>query len=56
MASWRAAAREAGEAANTALRGDLDAEHERSVRELVEICERVLRRRRVLRGGNSRSN
>jgi hypothetical protein len=41
---------EAGEAANLALRGELDAERERSVRELTEICERVLRRRRVLRG------
>jgi hypothetical protein len=41
---------EAGEAANLALRGDLDDEQERSVRELVELSERVLRRRRVLRG------
>lgn len=41
---------EAGEAANMALRGELDAERERAVRELTEICERVLRRRRVLRG------
>jgi hypothetical protein len=41
---------EAGKAANAALRGDLDDEQERQVRELVEICERILRRRRVLRG------
>lgn len=41
---------EAGEAANTALRGDLSLDEERSVVELTEICERVLRRRRVLRG------
>lgn len=41
---------EAGEAANAALRGDLSVEDERRVTELVEICERVLRRRRVLRG------
>ncbi len=41
---------EVGEAANMALHGDLDAEHERSVREIAETCERVLRRRRVLRG------
>jgi hypothetical protein len=41
---------EAGELANLALKGDLDAESEQEVRELVEICERVLRRRRVLRG------
>jgi hypothetical protein len=41
---------EVGEAANAALRGDLDDERERGVREVVELCERVLRRRRVLRG------
>lgn len=41
---------EAGEAANAALRGDLGVDEERQVVELVEICERVLRRRRVLRG------
>ncbi len=41
---------EAAEAANAALQGDLDAAQEQSVRELTEICERVLRRRRVLRG------
>ncbi len=41
---------EAGEAANEALSRSLDVEHERQVRELIEICERVLRRRRVLRG------
>ena len=41
---------EAGEAANVALRGDLGAEDSRRVRELLEICERIIRRRRVLRG------
>ena len=41
---------EAGQAANAALRGDLDPETRQNVRELVELCERVLRRRRVLRG------
>jgi hypothetical protein len=41
---------EAGEAANAALRGDLPLDDERNVVELTEICERVLRRRRVLRG------
>ena len=41
---------EAGEAANAALGGDLGTEQARRVRELLEICERVLRRRRVLRG------
>ncbi|HET8863587.1 MAG TPA: hypothetical protein VFM94_10095 [Solirubrobacterales bacterium] len=41
---------EAGAAANAALRGDLSVEEEHRVTELVELCERVLRRRRVLRG------
>jgi hypothetical protein len=41
---------EAGEAANQALRGDLDDQRRLTVRELLETCERVLRRRRVLRG------
>lgn len=41
---------EAGVAANAALGGELDAEQTRQVRELLELCERVLRRRRVLRG------
>jgi hypothetical protein len=43
---------EVGRAANAALgEARLGAEDERRVRELLEICERVLRRRRVLRGG-----
>jgi hypothetical protein len=50
MAQLEARRHEAGEVANLALRGELEAERERSVRELVEICERVIRRRRVLRG------
>jgi hypothetical protein len=41
---------EAGEAANAALAGDLDAAQVGTVRGLLETCERVLRRRRVLRG------
>jgi hypothetical protein len=41
---------EAGEAANAALRGDLSLEQERQVEELTALCERVLRRRQVLRG------
>ncbi len=41
---------EAGEAANAALRGDLSIDDEGRVIELTAICERVLRRRRVLRG------
>lgn len=41
---------EVGKAANAALRGDLNAEQERQVQELTELCERILRRRRILRG------
>jgi hypothetical protein len=41
---------EAGEAANAALSGELGAMQAEQVRELLETCERVLRRRRVLRG------
>jgi hypothetical protein len=50
MATLEARRHEAGEAANQALRGDLDADRQHDVRELVELCERVIRRRRVLRG------
>jgi hypothetical protein len=39
---------EAGEAANAALHGGLSSEQKRQVRELLEICERILRRRRIL--------
>jgi hypothetical protein len=42
--------REAGEAANAALAGELPAQRLGQVEELLEVCERVLRRRRVLRG------
>jgi hypothetical protein len=42
---------EVGRAADAALRGELDAGAASQVRELLETCERVLRRRRVLRGG-----
>lgn len=41
---------EAGDAANTALQGDLSAEQRTQVEELLQLSERVLRRRRVLRG------
>jgi hypothetical protein len=41
---------EAGEAANAALSGELGPEQRRQVTELLEICERILRRRRILRG------
>lgn len=50
MAALQARRHEAGEAANAALSGGIDDEQAESVRELVETCERVLRRRRVLRG------
>lgn len=50
MAELSARRGEAGEAANAALRGDLSVDDERGVEELTAICERVLRRRRVLRG------
>ena len=40
---------EVGEAANQALQGELDAHGATVVRELLELSERVLRRRRVLR-------
>lgn len=50
MAELQARRSAAGEAANMALKGPLDAEREQGVRELLEICERVLRRRRVLHG------
>jgi hypothetical protein len=49
MATLNSRRAEAGEAANAALNGDLSAEREQSVRELLEACERVLRRRRILR-------
>lgn len=50
MGELSARRKEAGETANAALRGELDVEQERQATELIELCERVLRRRRVLRG------
>ncbi len=50
MAELEARRGEAGDAANAALRGELPLEEERNVEALTAICERVLRRRRVLRG------
>lgn len=41
---------EVGEAANAALRGDLDPAQRSNLEDLLAIGERVLRRRRVLRG------
>ena len=51
MAELRARREQADAAASAAIRDELDGEGERQVGELIEICERVLRRRRVLRGG-----
>jgi hypothetical protein len=50
MATLSARRTEVGEAANSALSGDLRPEQSRQVSELLKICERVLRRRRILRG------
>lgn len=50
MATLEARKSEVGDAANMALQGDLDEKSLRNVSELLAICERVLRRRRVLRG------
>jgi hypothetical protein len=50
MATLNGRRAEAGEAANAALAGDLGPEQARQAGELLEICERVLRRRRILRG------
>lgn len=48
MATLRERRGEAGETANLALRGELGEGDLARVRELLEVCERVLRRRRVL--------
>jgi hypothetical protein len=50
MAELSARRSEAGDAANMALKGKLDAERTRNVNELLSLSERVLRRRRILRG------
>jgi hypothetical protein len=50
MAALESRRREAEVAAEAALHGELDPGAERSVRELTALSERVLRRRRVLRG------
>jgi hypothetical protein len=42
--------KQAGDAANAAITNSLSVEDERHVTELCELCERVLRRRRALRG------
>lgn len=50
MAALEARRDEIAKAADAATGGDLDATQLASVRELLQLCERVLRRRRVLRG------
>jgi hypothetical protein len=50
MATLTGRRQEAGEAANAALYGNLTPEHLTNVTKLLELCERVVRRRRVLRG------
>ena len=50
MATLEERRHEAGEAANEATGGELTSAQAHSVRELLEICERTLRRRRILRG------
>jgi hypothetical protein len=51
MANLEARRGEVGRAADAAIRSELAEESVSRVRETLEICERVLRRRRVLRGG-----
>jgi hypothetical protein len=50
MATLQERKSEAGEAANKALTGDLTPEQLTKVEELLQLSERILRRRRVLRG------
>jgi hypothetical protein len=48
MATLEGRRREVGDLANAALQGDLDAAQLESLQEIQALCERVLRRRRVL--------
>lgn len=50
MATLSTRKTEAGTAANTALQGDLNNQQLTQIEELLKLSERVLRRRRVLRG------
>ncbi|MFL5899700.1 MAG: hypothetical protein ACJ75S_00655 [Solirubrobacterales bacterium] len=50
MATLTSRRHEAGKLANTALEGDLNSTQLTTLYELLAICERILRRRRVLRG------
>ena len=50
MAMLQGRRSQAGDAANAALRGDLDPAQQANVQALLEVAERVLRRRRILQG------
>ncbi len=50
MATLQGRRSEVGAAANAALSGDLDEQQRTQVAELLQLSERILRRRRVLRG------
>ena len=48
MATLESRRHEAGDLANAALQGDLDAAQLQTLRDIQAICERILRRRRIL--------
>lgn len=50
MAELNDRRKQTGDAANAALTDSLTSEDERNINEVTQLCERVLRRRRVLRG------
>ena len=50
MTTLQARRHEAGEAANSALQGQLTSAESHNVRDILAVSERVLRRRRILRG------
>jgi hypothetical protein len=50
MATLKSRREEVAETADAAIAGDLDSAQRKNVEDLTAICERVLRRRRVLRG------
>lgn len=50
METLKSRRHEAGELANAALAGDLDSAQRKAVEDMTAVCERVLRRRRILKG------
>ena len=50
MGTLQARNSEAGAIANAALEGEISKEQKQQTEDLLQICERILRRRRVLRG------